>query len=126
MAWKSDSGYYASSTTPYVRPTEVQLVRDRPSPSKRAAFCVQCAAPLKPDYGCCPQCATEVATVANESLPTHHCSGCHRKLDPAFKVCPYCRLPISGRPEPAILCLCGTGIDRGHRHCGSCGKPRQT
>lgn len=52
-----------------------------------------------------------------------HCTGCARKVQPDFLVCPYCRhdLETARKARQALQCTCGAPRVLGDQHCFKCG-----
>jgi type IV pilus assembly protein PilB len=74
------------------RTTYEEVVRVTHVDAGHGLHCLTCGAALAGDMVVCPMCVTEV--------DRGNCAGCKRPLEPAWQVCPWCRLPASPPPLP--------------------------
>ena len=59
----------------------------------RRERCGECAAPLEPEFRCCPVCGERVRST---------CGGCDRPVRTAWATCPWCTKPLGEREAAAL------------------------
>jgi type IV pilus assembly protein PilB len=75
------------------RTTYEEVVRVTHVDAGQGLHCLTCGAALGGDMVVCPMCVTEV--------DRGNCAGCRRPLEPAWRVCPWCRLPATPPAVPS-------------------------
>ena len=55
--------------------------------------CLECAAPLEPEFRCCPGCGERARTA---------CEGCGELLRTTWTACPWCMTPVIGYAESRL------------------------
>src|SRR3954453_3781216 len=75
------------------RTTYEEVVRVTHVDAGQGLHCLTCGAALGGEMGLCPMCVSDV--------DRGNCAGCRRPLEPAWRVCPWCRLPASPPSVPS-------------------------